>query len=48
MCIGVPVIIGKNGFEKVVNLDINKNEMEMFKNSVNAVKQTNLALDGLI
>ena len=48
LCIGVPVIIGKNGFEKVVNLDINKNEMEMFENSVNAVKQTNLALDGLI
>jgi malate dehydrogenase len=48
LCIGVPVIIGKNGFENVVNLDINKNEMEMFENSVNAVKQTNLALDGLI
>ena len=27
LCIGVPVIIGKNGFEKVVNLDINKNEI---------------------
>mgnify|MGYP005724041115 FL=1 len=48
LCIGVPVIIGKNGFEEVVNLDINKNEMEMFENSVKAVKQTNLALNGLI
>ena len=48
LCIGVPVIIGKNGFEEVVNLDINKNEMKMFENSVKAVKQTNLALDGLI
>jgi len=48
LCIGVPVIIGKNGFEKVVNLDINKNEIEMFENSVKAVKQTNQALDGLI
>ena len=48
LCIGVPVIIGKNGFEEVVNLDINKNEMDMFENSVKAVKQTNLALDGLI
>ncbi len=27
LCIGVPVIIGKNGFEEVVNLDINKNEI---------------------
>ena len=48
LCIGVPVIIGKNGFEEVINLDINKNEMDMFENSVKAVKQTNLALDGLI
>ena len=48
LCIGVPVIIGKNGFEEVVNLDINKNEIEMFEKSVKAVKQTNLALDGLI
>ena len=43
-----PAIIGKNGFEEVVNLDIDKNEMEMFENSVKAVKQTNLALNGLI
>ena len=48
VCIGVPVIIGKNGFEEVVNLDSNKNEIEMFENSVKAVKQTNQALDDLI
>ena len=48
LCIGVPAIIGKNGFEEVVILDIDKNEMEMFDNSVKAVKQTNLALNGLI
>ena len=28
ICIGVPAIIGKNGFEEVINLDINKNEIE--------------------
>ena len=48
VCIGVPVTIGKNGFEEVVKLDVNKNEIEMFENSVKAVKQTNQALDGLI
>ena len=48
LCIGVPVKIGKNGFEEVVKIDINKNEMQMFEKSVKAVKQTNLALDGLI
>ena len=48
LCIGVPVKIGKNGFEEVVKIDINKNEMQMFEKSVKAVKKTNLALDGLI
>ena len=43
ICIGVPVIIGKNGFEEVVNLDINKNEIEMFENSVKAVKPEAMA-----
>ena len=48
ICIGVPSIIGRNGFEQVVEFDLDEKELEMFHNSVNAVKQTNLALDGLI
>ena len=48
ICIGVPSIIGKNGFEGIVEFDLNQNELEMFNNSVNAVKQTNSSLDGLI
>ena len=48
ICIGVPSIIGRNGFEQVVEFDLDQKELEMFHNSVNAVKQTNLALDGLI
>ena len=48
ICIGVPSIIGRNGFEEVVEFDLDQKELEMFKNSVKAVKQTNLALDGLI
>ena len=48
ICIGVPSIIGKNGFEGIVEFDLNQNELEMFKKSVNAVKQTNSSLDGLI
>jgi len=48
LCIGVPVKIGKNGFEEVVQLDLNKKDLEMFQNSVSAVKETNSALDGLI
>ena len=46
--IGVPVKIGKNGFEEVIQLDLNNKDLEMFQNSVSAVKETNSALDGLI
>ena len=48
ICIGVPVKIGKNGFEEVVQLDLSNKELEMFQNSVSAVKETNSTLDGLI
>lgn len=48
LCIGVPVVIGKNGFEKIIELDLNEAERAMFQNSVNAVKETNSALSGLI
>ena len=48
LCIGVPVIIGKNGFESIVELDLDEKEIQMFRNSVKAVKSTNLALDSLI
>ena len=48
ICIGVPVKIGKNGFEEVIQLDLNNKDLEMFQNSVSAVKETNSALDGLI
>ena len=48
LCIGVPVIIGKNGFESVVKLDLNEKEKQMFQNSVKAVKNTNSALNALI
>ena len=48
LCIGVPVKIGKNGFEEVIQLDLNNEDLEMFQNSVSAVKETNSALGGLI
>jgi malate dehydrogenase len=38
--IGVPVILGKNGVEKVVEMDLTDAEKEMFKNSVAAVQKT--------
>jgi malate dehydrogenase len=38
--IGVPVILGKNGVESVVEMDLNASEKEAFKNSVTAVQKT--------
>lgn len=36
--VGVPVVIGKNGVEKVVEIELNKDEKAMFAHSVESVK----------
>ncbi len=36
--VGVPVVIGKNGVERVVEIELNATEKAAFDNSVNAVK----------
>ncbi len=41
--VGVPVILGENGVEKVIEIDLNDEEKALFDNSVNAVK--NLVAD---
>ena len=38
MYVGVPVIIGANGVEKIVEIDLNAAERQMFTKSVEAVK----------
>ena len=48
LCIGVPVLIGKDGFEKVIEYELSSKELEMFRNSTYAVKETNSSLVGLI
>ena len=35
---GVPVIIGKNGVEKIEQIDLDEKEKKEFMNSINAVK----------
>jgi len=37
--IGVPVIIGKNGVEKIIEVEFNNDEKTMFENSVTAVEK---------
>jgi malate dehydrogenase len=44
ICIGVPCIIGKNGCEKIINLNLNDQEMIKFSQSSEAVRRMNLAL----
>lgn len=44
ICIGVPVIVGKDGVEKIVDLGLNEDEMAKFKASAAAVRKTNGAL----
>ena len=44
ICVGVPCIIGKNGCEKIINLDLNDQEMMKFSQSAEAVRRMNLAL----
>ena len=38
MYVGVPTVIGAGGIEKVIDIQMTKDEQAMFDNSVNAVK----------
>ncbi len=44
ICIGVPVIIGKNGWEKIVDYKLNDEEKAAFAKSADAVRNMNGAL----
>jgi malate dehydrogenase len=41
ICIGVPVVIGKNGCETIVDYELNEEEMTLFEKSADAVRATN-------
>lgn len=45
--LGVPVKLGKNGIEQILELQLNDQENELLKQSANAVKSTLEVLDGL-
>lgn len=44
ICIGVPVILGREGVEKIVELPLNEDEKAKFEASAAAVRKTNAAL----
>jgi malate dehydrogenase len=41
ICLGVPVIIGKNGWEKIVDFKLSDSEQEAFNKSADAVRAMN-------
>ena len=47
LCIGVPVIIGSNGIEKIINLELDDSEKKLLMNSADAVLSTNKLLDNI-
>jgi len=44
ICIGVPAIIGRNGVEEVVTIELNAEEKALFEKSAEAVRATNQVL----
>lgn len=45
ICIGAPVILGKNGIEKIVKIELSDSEKEKMQESAEAVKKTNSLLE---
>lgn len=44
ICLGVPVVIGKNGWEKIVDFNLNDEEKAAFAKSADAVRSMNNVL----
>jgi malate dehydrogenase len=47
ICIGVPVVIGRSGWESIVDYNLNEAEMAKFNKSAEAVRNMNEALKSL-
>jgi malate dehydrogenase len=47
ICLGVPVIIGKNGWEKIIDYKLNEEEQAAFNKSAEAVRNMNNVLSTL-
>ncbi len=45
ICIGVPVLLGKNGIEKIVEIELNAEEKAHMKESAEGVRKTNDLLE---
>jgi len=47
ICLGVPVVIGKNGWEKIIDFSLNDEEQTLFNKSADAVRSMNDVLKTL-
>lgn len=47
ICLGVPVVIGKNGWEKIIDYKLNAEEQTEFNKSADAVRSMNAVLETL-
>ncbi len=47
ICLGVPVVIGRNGWEKIVEVELSENEQAAFNKSADAVRSMNDVLKTL-
>jgi len=45
ICLGVPVVIGRNGWEKIVECKLNEEEQALFNKSAEAVRSMNAVLN---
>ena len=45
ICLGVPVVIGKGGWEKIIDYQLNDSEKEAFAKSADAVRSMNSVLE---
>jgi malate dehydrogenase len=47
ICMGVPVVIGRNGWEKIIDYKLDAEEQALFNKSAEAVRNMNSVLDTL-
>lgn len=48
ICIGVPCIIGRNGIEEIVDVQLNEAEKALFAKSADAVRNMNADLKAVL
>jgi len=47
ICLGVPIVVGRKGWERIVELNLNQEEKDEFQKSADAVRSTNQVLKDL-